>query len=65
MKRQKDMTLKDELPRLVAAQYATGVNSREITPERMKKWSQSINNAQLWILLVIDIRSNAVKSNIA
>ena len=24
MKRQKDMTLKDELPRLVAAQYATG-----------------------------------------
>ena len=24
MKRQKDMTLKDELPRLVDAQYATG-----------------------------------------
>ena len=24
MKRQKDMTLKDELPRLVGAQYATG-----------------------------------------
>ena len=24
MKRQKDMTLKEELPRLVAAQYATG-----------------------------------------
>ena len=24
MKRQKDMTLKDELPRLVAAQYVTG-----------------------------------------
>ena len=24
MKKQKDMTLKDELPRLVAAQYATG-----------------------------------------
>ena len=33
MKRQKDMTLKDELPRLVGAQYATGEewrnNSRE------------------------------------
>ena len=24
MKRQKDMTLKDELPRLLGAQYATG-----------------------------------------
>ena len=24
MKRQKDMTVKDELPKLVAAQYATG-----------------------------------------
>ena len=35
MKRQKDRTLKDELPRSVGAQYATGVNE-EITPERMK-----------------------------
>ena len=31
MKRQKDMTLKDDLLWLVGAQYATG----EITPERM------------------------------
>ena len=37
MKKQKDRTLKDELPRLVGAQYATG----EITPERMKRWRQS------------------------
>ena len=28
MKRQKDMTLKDELPRLVGAQYATGEEGR-------------------------------------
>ena len=28
MKRQKDMTLKDELPRLVGAQYATGEEQR-------------------------------------
>ena len=33
MKWQKDMTLKNELPRSVGAPYATG----EITPERMKK----------------------------
>ena len=48
MKRQKDMTLKDELPRSVGAQYATG-DSGEITPERMKGWSQSKNNDQLWM----------------
>ena len=28
MKRQKDMTLKDELPRSVGAQYATGEEQR-------------------------------------
>ena len=28
MKKQKDMTLKDELPRLVGAQYATGEEQR-------------------------------------
>ena len=47
MKRQKDRILKDELPRSVGAQRATG-ESGEITPERMKGWSQS-KNTQLWI----------------
>ena len=36
MKRQKEMPLKDELPRLVGTQY-TMEKSREITPERMKR----------------------------
>ena len=48
MKRQKDRTLKDELFMLVGAQYATGDHG-EITPERMKGWSQSKNNTQLWM----------------
>ena len=48
MKRQKDRTQKDELPRSVVTQYATEI-SGEITPERMKKWSQSENNAQVWM----------------
>ena len=39
--------------------------SREITPERMDGWSQSKNNTQLWMWLVIEARSDAVKSNIA
>ena len=64
MKRQKDRTLKDELLRSVGAQYATG-DSGEITSERMKGWSQSKNNTQLWVGLVIEARYNAVKSNIA
>ena len=38
--------------------------SGEITPERMKGWSQSKNNTQLWMWLVIEPRSDAVKSNI-
>ena len=37
----------------------------EITPERMKGWSQSKNNAQLWVGPVIEARSDAVESDIA
>ena len=39
--------------------------SGQITPERMKGWSQSKNNTQLWLGLVIKARSDDVKSNIA
>ena len=39
--------------------------SGEMTPERMKAWSQSKNNNQLWMGLVIEKTFNAVKSNIA
>jgi len=48
MKSQKDRTLKDEFPRSVGAQYATG-DQGETTPERMKRQSQSKNNIQLWM----------------
>ena len=34
--------------------------SGEITPERVKGWSQSKNNTQLWMGLVIEARSNAL-----
>ena len=64
MKRQKDRTLKDELPRSVGAQYAIEI-SGEITPERVKRWSQSKNNTQLWMGLVVEVKSDAVKGNIA
>ena len=39
MKRQKDMTLKDELPRSVGAPYATGEEQRN-NPEGTKRLSQ-------------------------
>ena len=48
MKRQNDRILKEELPRLVGAQYATG-EQWKITPERIKRWSQRKNNTQLWM----------------
>ena len=61
MKRQKDRTLKDELLRLRGPTEISG----EITIERMKIWSQSKNNTQLMMCLVIEVKSNAVKNNIA
>ena len=38
--------------------------SKEITPERMKRWIQSENNALLWMGLVMEVESDAVKTNI-
>ena len=48
MKRQKDGTLKDELPRSVGAQYATGDQWRN-NPRKNEETDQSKNNTQLWI----------------
>ena len=48
MKRQNDRILKEELPRSVGAQMLLEI-SGEITPERMKRWSQRKNNTQLWM----------------
>ena len=64
MKRQNDRILKEKLPRSVGAQYATGDqwrnNSRKNEGMELKQ-----KNTQLWMWLVIEARSNAVKSNIA
>ena len=63
MKRQKDMTLKDELPRSVGAQYATGVQWRNNS--RKNERMEPKQNTQVWMGLEIEVRSDAVKSNIA
>ena len=36
-----------------------------IAPERMDQQSQSRNDAQLWMCLVVKVKSDAVKNNIA
>ena len=56
--------LKKELPRLVGAQYATGDQWRN-NSRKNEGWSQSKSNTQPWMWLVIEARSDAVKSNIA
>ena len=63
LKRQKDRTLKDKLPRSVGAQHATG-ESGEIASEGMKRPNQSINNVLLWMCLMVAVKSNYVKNNI-
>ena len=64
MKRQKDKTLKDEIPRLVGAQYATGDqrrnNSRKNEETELKQKQHPVVND-----LVMEAGFNAVKSNIA
>ena len=64
MKRQKDRTLKDELPRWVGALYATRKEWRSNSRKNERR-SQSKNNTQLWMRLVREVKSDAVKSNIA
>ena len=64
MKRQKDRTLKGELPRSVGAQYATGDQWRN-NSKRNEEMEPTQNNIQVWMWLVMEARSDAVKSNIA
>ena len=64
MKRQKDGTLKDELPRSVDAQYATGDQWRN-NCRKNEEMEPKQNNTQLWMGLVMEVKSDAIKSNIA
>ena len=61
MKRQKDRTLKDELPRSEGAQYATGDHWRNKCRKNVRL-SQSKNNTQLWMGLVTKAKFNAVRA---
>ena len=63
MKRQNDRILKEELPRLVGAQYATGGQWRN---KSRKKEGMELKQTQYPAVDVTgEARSDAVKSNIA
>ena len=48
MKRQKDIIMKDELPRSLGAQYATGEDWRN-NSRNNEETKPNENNAQLWM----------------
>jgi len=63
VKSQKIMTLKDEP--LSPGQWVFSMPKSDIAPERMKRLSHSGNCAQLWMCLVVKLKSDAVKNSIA
>ena len=64
MKRQKCRTLKNELPRSVGAQYATGEEWRN-TSRKNEKTEPKQKQHPVVDVTVIEARSDALKSNIA
>ena len=64
MKRQKDRTLKDELLRSVRVQYAIQDQWRNKS-RKNERIEPKKNNTQLWMGLMTEARSDAVKSSIA
>ena len=67
IKGQKDMTLKDESTGLKMSNMLLGKSGGEllIAPERMKQLGQRRNDTQLWMCLVIKVKSDAAKNSIA
>ena len=64
MKRQKDMTLKDELPRLVGAQYATGDEWRN-NSRKNEETEPKQKQCPVMDVLMREVKSDALKNNIA
>ena len=64
MKRQKDTMPEDESPRLVGVQYATGEELRN-SSKRVKRLGQSRKDTQLWMRLVVKVKSDAINNKTA
>ena len=59
------MTLEDKPPSSVGVSNMLLGKSGEIAPEGMKRLGQSRTGTQLWMCLVVKVKSDAVKNNIA
>ena len=59
------MTLKDELARSVGTQYATGEDRRNSSRKNEKAEPKQKKKAQFCIWLVMEVKFDAVKNNIA
>ena len=61
------MTPEDELPGQEGSNMLLGksIGQLLIAPERMKRMGQNRNNTQLWICLVVKVKSNATEKNTA
>ena len=67
MNRQKDKILEDELPKSKVFSMLLGKSGGRllIAPEGLQQLGQSGNNTPLWMCLVVKVKSDAVKNNIA
>ena len=62
MKRQKDRTLKDELPRSIDAQYAIGKERRNNSRKNKETEPKQKHLVGMW--LVMEVKFNVLKNNI-
>ena len=60
----KDRTLRDELPRSVVAQYTTGEEQRSDS-RKNKEMETKQKQHPVWMWLVIEVKSDAIKNNVA
>ena len=58
------MTLKNEYPRLVGAQHAIK-EEQKYTSRKKEEDEPTQNNTQLWVCLVVKVKSDALKNDIA
>ena len=64
MKRQTGAVQNDGLPQLGGAREPLQ-KSGESAPERTKRRNKNENNTQLWMCLMMEVKSDAIKNNIA
>ena len=64
MKRQKDKTLENEASSWKGFSMLLGISGGQflIAPEIMKQLGQSGNDTQLWMCLVLKVKSSAVRT---